>query len=153
MQDKKYKASALAVTLIVMAIILASALSITTVSIKERKGSIGAGRSSQAYQAADLGVEKVLSVLMDPASGDRIASIQWSNIGCSCASTGWIECDGDKYKAQLINITDYTTDPYTETSVACSEDFLRVEVDKIKTLGTDSSGQMQRAVHASVPSQ
>ncbi|HPN96243.1 MAG TPA: hypothetical protein PLK35_00590 [Candidatus Moranbacteria bacterium] len=60
---KKHKASILVVSLIILGAILVIALSISLVSIKERKASIGGGRTNLAYQAAETGVETVLNYL------------------------------------------------------------------------------------------
>jgi len=57
---KKYQASALIVSLLILAAILIISLSVSLVSVKERKISSESAKSSQAFQIADSGMELVL---------------------------------------------------------------------------------------------
>ena len=57
---KKYPASALIVSLLILAAILIISLSVSLVSVKERKISSGSTKASQAFQIADSGMELVL---------------------------------------------------------------------------------------------
>jgi hypothetical protein len=73
MPTKKHKASILAVTLIILGIVLASALSVSLVAVKQRQASLGSGKSNLAFQNADTGVEKVMEDIMknsDKTVGD-----------------------------------------------------------------------------------
>ncbi|PJA86973.1 MAG: hypothetical protein CO141_01885 [Candidatus Moranbacteria bacterium CG_4_9_14_3_um_filter_42_9] len=73
---KNFKASALAVTLIILGIIIASALSVSFVALKERRGSIGASKSSSAYQMAETGIEQALyEVLKKTPAPDLISDL------------------------------------------------------------------------------
>ena len=65
MKQKKHKASILVVSLLILLIILATALTIATVANKQRQSSLGAGRSSQAFQNADTGVEVAMNALVN----------------------------------------------------------------------------------------
>ena len=60
MPKKKLKASILVVTMIILGIILLSSLSVSLVSLNERKASISNSKSNQAFQNAQSGVELVM---------------------------------------------------------------------------------------------
>lgn len=64
MLKEKNKASVLIVTMIILGLILLSALSMTLVSFRERKASMGDLRSQQAFQNAEAGVESVLRAII-----------------------------------------------------------------------------------------
>ena len=158
MQNKKYKASVLAVTLIIMAIILASALSISAVSVRERKSSIGANKTSLAYQTADMGVEKILGILLAEIKSNPAKTLNlvgWGT-GCNCENvTGYtkkmIVCSSDNYKVQLKK-QDFTTTPASFVDISCDDSGEAViNVDRIKSVGTDAGKQTQRAIDAEVP--
>lgn len=147
MQNRKYKASVLAVTLIVMGIVLATALTISAVSVRERKGSIGEGKSSQAYQIADMGVEHILKILIaeNEATPDKkISDIVFD--GCASCNGGLIVCSDDNYEVQLKK--EDPTDPDKTTEAECNDSVS--EIVRIKSVGT-VPGQSQRAVEAAVP--
>jgi hypothetical protein len=70
MLKEKNKASVLIVTIIILGLILLSVLSMTLVSFRERKASMGDVRSQQAFQNSEAGVESVLRAIItntDPA--------------------------------------------------------------------------------------
>lgn len=150
MRNKNHKASILGVTLIIMGIVLATALTVSTVSIRERKGSIGAGKSSLAYQAADMGVEYVFGILLANQS-IAINSISWGG-SCSCdPASGVVDCPDEGFRIELKKQDTFDPDPITFSSISCDSTDLVLEVDRIKSVGTDSSKQTQRAVDADVP--
>lgn len=155
MQSKKYKASVLAVTLIMMAIILASALSIATVSVRERKSSIGSNKSSWAYQAADMGVENVLGILLANPPEDTLSSVSWGS-NCSCETVAgylekWIVCDNNNYRVQLKKQTAPPPNATFEDIDCDSIMYFVSDINRIKSIGTDSVKQTQRAIGAEVP--
>jgi|GEM_PF-6565559 len=82
MLKEKNKASVLIVTIIILGLILLSVLSMTLVSFRERKASMGDVRSQQAFQNAEAGVESVLRAIIsntDPAK--KISEL--TNFDCS----------------------------------------------------------------------
>ena len=68
--SKKPQGSVLAATLIILAAMLAIALSVSVVSIQERKASIGSTRSSLAYQDGESGLDAVIQKLKDNQLGN-----------------------------------------------------------------------------------
>lgn len=64
MLKEKNKASVLIVTIIILGLILVSVLSMTLVSFRNRKASMGDVRSQQAFQNAEAGVESVLRAII-----------------------------------------------------------------------------------------
>lgn len=133
---KKPKASVLVVTLIILGIITVTALSISLNSIRERKASIGSGRSGAAYQAAETGVENVLNKLLknqDEAVGD---------LGLNCSRVGiHAVLTGSSYTVELKKENE-------EESTNCSTK--ASEIATIKSVGNDSNNQEKRAIEAAV---
>ncbi|MDP1620560.1 MAG: FISUMP domain-containing protein [Candidatus Moranbacteria bacterium] len=132
MRTKNHPASILVVTMMIMGIILVSALSISLVSIQERKASMGANKSNQAYQIADTGIEMVMDDIVRGNKG------QVSDL-TGCQSDG------------LIHGTDYTVElkDADENKIACNSATDIAEVVHIKSVGT-ASGQAQRSIEAAV---
>lgn len=108
MQKKKYKASALIVSILVLGLILGIALSIVLSSLHEMKASSGASKSSLAYQSADEGVEAVMN---DIQMVNRISELS------HCADDGLIKDDGfevtlyDSFSEPRNKINCYSTNP------------------------------------------
>lgn len=136
MQVKKQKASILVVTLMVLGIILVTALSISLVSIKERKAAMSSSKSSLAYQTADTGIENVMDAILSNRSlGDKVNSLA----GIDCGSGKVI---GAGYVVELKK-DDGTG---AETTALCTDKL--TDIIAIKSVGT-ASGQ-QRAIEAAV---
>lgn len=57
---KTKKGSILAVSLIILSAMLVTALSMSLVSVKNRKNTISSGKSNRAFQTADAGIELVM---------------------------------------------------------------------------------------------
>ena len=85
---KKRKASALIVTMMILGIILIVGLSMALVSVRERRASIGEGRSNLTYQYAETGVEKVMAAVVstEKNGGTKTGHISWENFGLECFS-------------------------------------------------------------------
>jgi hypothetical protein len=131
MQLKKFQASILAVTMIILGIMIITALSVSMVSIKERKVSMGEAKSGQAFQNAQSGVELVMK---------EITKGGYSTIGDICATTAYT--DTTSYKVVLKKADDSEINCTTNASDPISE------IASIKSTGT-GSGQ-QRAIEAAV---
>jgi hypothetical protein len=97
MQKQKKQASALLVAMIVLGLILTAALSISLVSLTEKKSSIGSNRSNIAYQEANSGVEKILLAIKNNSSGTL------NDLG-TCNS-GTIEDNTTEYKLEFKDST------------------------------------------------
>ncbi len=54
------KGSVLVLSLIILAFMLVSALSVATISVTEKRASLATDKSSRSFQVADTGVEMVL---------------------------------------------------------------------------------------------
>ena len=131
MLNKKYQASVLVVTIMILGIVLSIALSIAAVSNKERNSAISANQSNRAYQNADSGVERALQLINDHRT-ETIESID-------------SDCDG------VINSADYGYDVQFKaaggaTVTGCST--LVLTIVSIKSIGT--AGNTQRAIGATV---
>ena len=135
MLNKKYPASILVVTIMIMGIILVTALSISTVSNKKRNASIGSSQSAKAYQIADGGIEEVMDFLIEYQE-KQIKDIH----GLDCSAPGiHAIITGDGYTVELKK-----TDDDDETTCATFAN----EITSIKYIGT--SGNTQRAIETPV---
>lgn len=128
------KGSVLVFTLIILFIILAAAIGISSVSVLERKGAHSTDVSVQSFQIANSGAERILKKIADNSSGTL------NDLG-TCAGgklTGSIS-SGKNYE-----ITFYTSDglPITDCGITASN------VDKIKSVG--SYANTARAIEVAV---
>ncbi len=134
-KDKK-NGSTLVVALLVLSTILISTLSMTLVVVRERKASIGSVGSSRAYQASEVGVEKVMQAITRgnyATIGDMV-----TGTGFTCAN-GMI--DAIDYKVELLDSTN--------TQIACSNSSALVStIAKIKSIGILAN--TKRAIEAKV---
>lgn len=141
---KNAKASALVVTLIIMGIIITSALSVAFVALKERRGSIGASKSSAAYQVAETGVEQVLYEILKktppPADTSELGNCQDE----LSSMPGYIFLDNSmgSYKVELKDENEHKIECYSAADISI--------VRKIKATGI--VGQNSRAVQVSLNS-
>ncbi|MEK7598197.1 MAG: LamG-like jellyroll fold domain-containing protein [Patescibacteria group bacterium] len=139
---KNPKASALAVTLIIMGIIIASALSVAFVALKERRGSIGASKSSAAYQMAETGIEQVLYEVLKktppPADTSKLDNCQDE----LASMPGYIVVNNSlgSYKLELKDKDENKIECYSAAPIA--------DVRKIKATGI--VGQNSRAIQVSL---
>lgn len=130
------KGSVLVFTLIVLFIILAVAIGISSVSVLERKGARSTDVSVQSFQIANSGAEIILKKIDANKSGTFAA------IGCTAANGGKIS--GDISSGKNYEITFYTSDglPITNCATVVSD------VDKIKSVG--SYANTARAIEVAV---
>jgi hypothetical protein len=138
MPTKNKKASVLAFSLIILGIIIMISLSISLVSIRERKASMSSGKSTSAFLAADTGVEKVLNMLAK-TDAEIVGNIDWSTWGLSC-SGGEVKSSDGGFKVELKNKNGEPINCVGTTKVS--------EISSIKSIGT-GNGQ-QRAIEAAV---
>lgn len=131
------KGSVLVFTLIVLFIILAAAIGISSVSVLERKGAGSTSVSVQSFQIANSGAEIILKKIADNSSSTL------NDLGdpgdCTDGKlTGFIS-SGKNYE-----ITFYTSDglPITDCGITASN------VDKIKSVG--SYANTARAIEVAV---
>lgn len=129
---EKNKASVLVVTLIILGIMLTTALSVSLISLKEKKASIGDAKSGQAFNSAQSGVELVMQAIK---KGDYAQVKDMPN------------CVGEK-----IIGAGYTVELLDENGnlLDCSSTQPISEIASIKSVGT-GLGQ-QRAIEAAVAS-
>lgn len=144
---KKYKASVLVVTMIILGLILLSTLSMTLVSLQERKASMGDVRSQQVFQNAQTGAELVMDAIMRTRSDNPTETVD--NIDFDCDSDGHnaiLSTSGDSTYA--VELKKFSYDPlvpitYTHCNSTVSE------VVSLKSVGI-GAGQ-RRAIEAAVP--
>jgi len=142
MKNKKYGASVLAVTMIIMGIILVTALSVSLVSVKERKASIGGGRSGVAFQNAQTGVEKAMNVIV---YNQDVALSALGGSGLNCSDGSGIATLKDpsdsSFTIQLKKVDD-------SLITSCAD--LVSLATTIKSIGQDKGTQNSRAIEAAV---
>ncbi|MDP3957142.1 MAG: hypothetical protein Q8Q10_01425 [bacterium] len=131
------KGSVLIFSLIVLAFMLVSALSIATVSVTEKRASLSTEKSSRSFQVADSGVEIILQKIYK--GGFETSPL--SALGDCDPDTG--EISGTPTTAG----TYYTISFYDSSDtklVDCNDATWRSKVVKIKSAGV--SGNTTRAV-------
>lgn len=151
MRKKQKKGSALVITLLILGVILTIGMSISAVSLKERKSSIGSNRAVISYEAADNGAEEVLNEIIkehdDP--DDIVDDICSGSADCVCDNDG-VGTDG--------NLKDDLGTAYEVELRDSVKDKIHCEIDKakpvssissIKSVGI-SSGQSKRAVEVPI---
>ena len=134
---QKSKASILVVTLMVLGIVLVSALSISLVSVQERKASMGSSKSGAAFQVADSGIELVMDSILSSRK-DSLKTL--ASIGCSNGNI-----TGTGYVVELKK----DNGSGGEVGVNCGTDKIS-DIIAIKSVGT--GGGQQRAIEAAVAS-
>lgn len=140
MSKQKYKASALVITLSVLGLILMASLSLALVSVQERKGSIGASKSTAAFQIADSGVESVLQAIKKNSAG-KVRDLVDGISGANCS---------DGVIAYGTNDNGYRLELFAGNNpVSCSDNSAFVaSVSSIKSTGTYNGEQ--RFIEAAV---
>lgn len=130
-KNENYRGSILAISVIMLAIILTSALSIALVVIKQKQAALGSAKSNVAFYNADAGVEQVMNDIKNK-SGEKISSL--TNF-----SSGKITVLG-KYFAILKD----------ENGAVITDGNVEVnDISSVKVVGTGAN-QEQRAIDAVV---
>ncbi len=148
-KNKKFQGSILAVSLIIMGIVLAAALSIATVSVQERKSSIGANSSDVVYQYSDSAVEAILRDIYsayenpagqtnppnNPGSPENLSAMATNVFGDNCSVvngqatvTGMVNG-----KTETLSFLDKDKNPLPD----CSSNYL-CSVHWVKSVGNGS---------------
>lgn len=141
-KTRHIKGSVLAFSLIVLAFMLISALSIATVSVTEKRASFATEKSSRSFQVADSGIEIILQ---------KIYKDNYDTLNDLAASLG-TTCNQGEISATLNSGT-YVVSFYDNAGVKfvgadCSVTDWRDRVVRIKSEGV--SGNTTRAVEAGV---
>ena len=135
MSKKKFKASVLIITMIILGIILVSSLSISLVSTRERKVAIGDFQSGQAFQNAQSGVELVT---YDIKKNGYITVNQLAN--CD-SGTKLIKDTAISYTVELQDMQGVRIDCNSASAIA--------NIAYLKSIG--SFRDTQRSIRATVP--
>lgn len=126
--QKNLQGSVLIFTLLLMSVLLLAALSLATTSIIGQKSARSTDTSIQAFQTADTGVERVLSVLNNSNSSDTIADVA-TELGLPCTSgvikNGFVRNGESTYDIEFTDGTDPITD--------CSETIASIQ--EVKSTG------------------
>lgn len=131
---RKFKASILVVSLMVMGFILVTALGIAVVSVTQRNSSIGSNKSTQAYQMAENGSEYILQKIRSNFTG-KVSAIDTDGI-----------CDGVYHSANGYTVT--LEDQTGATITDCTRSV--ADIVNIKSIGSNRGEQ--RAIEAAVAS-
>ena len=144
MKNKNPKASTLMTALIVLGMILAIAIGVSTVSVQERRSSIGSNQSITAYQNADTGVERVLNEIIKVRPSGNVNQISISGTHCDSgpSGTGIIEDDGGKFRVEL---KDSSVPPI---QIRCDAGTSISSVSSIKSIGI--SPQESRSIEVAL---
>lgn len=141
----KFKASVLAATLIMLGIVLATSLSVSLVSVKERQSSISSSKSNVAYQAADSGIEIFMQKKKNAANVNQMAD----GVKVICNTTdGRLEDTTTGFEVFM-----YGKDG---NKIGCNDtdgggDYIKTsKVSSIKVIGSEASQKTSRSIKASV---
>lgn len=146
MKTKKLKASVLVMSLLIMFAIVIITLSATLISVRDRRISIGSGKSSRAFQIAQSGIEKTLKVIIDLNNDEPVTNIegQLNSPLNSCNSTNGL-LEQDDYTVEL---KDNNGD-----KIDCDDISATVgDVHNVKIVGREGATE-NRAIEAAVAAQ
>lgn len=137
------RGSVLIFSLIILAFMLISALSVATVSVTEKRASFSTEKSSRSFQVADSGVELILQKIYkgNYSTLDDLATA----LGTACDAQGEI---GSPLNSGSYNISFYDNSGVKFTGADCNDTNWRDRVVRIKSEGT--SGNTTRAVEVGV---
>lgn len=137
------KGSVLIFSLIILAFMLISALSVATVSVTEKRASLSTEKSGRSFQVADSGVEFILQKIYKGNYNtlDDLATA----LGTTCDAQGEI---GAPLNSGAYNISFYDNAGVKFTSSDCNDLTWRDRVVRIKSEGT--SGNTTRAVEVGI---
>lgn len=128
---KPTKGSVLVFSLIVLSIVLSAALSITAVTVSNRKSAGSTSQSVQSFQVADSGVEKALKEIYKGSHADLSAM--------ATALSASVGCSSGKFSFPVSGGTSTVTFMDTNNAIiACTSPTWRDDVAKIKVEGTSA---------------
>lgn len=130
---KTKKASALVFSLIILSMMLATAISVASVAVKDRKSSLATDKSNQAFQVADSGVEVMLKKIYkgNYSSGATLSQLT----GCN-DSSGTAIVSGDLGGGKTYEISFY--DSAGALMDECNVDEIE-DINQIKSVGSYAS--------------
>ncbi len=137
------KGSILVFSLIVLAFLLVSSLSIATLSMVERRTSSATDRSTRSFQVADSGVELVLQKIYK-SSFSTLNDLA-ASLGTTCNAQGEITA---VLSSGTYTVSFYDNDNNKFTLADCSSATWRDRIVKVKSEGV--SGNTTRAVEVAV---
>lgn len=141
MKTKKTKASVLVMSLLIMFAIVVIALSVTLVSVRERKISIGSGKSSRAFQTAQTGVEKTMQAIEDLRVGTHFVNEIEDKLGADASCNDGLLIQ-DSYTVELKKSDN--------SQINCNDSSTEIsEIASIKSVGKEGDTE-QRAIEAAV---
>lgn len=143
-QNRHLKGSTLVFSLIVLAFLLVSALSLAVIAVSEKRAALSSAKSSLSFQAADGGAEAVLAAIKE---GDAENT---ATPGTNVSINDFIDCNQGKVEGGNANngtfeVTFYQDD--TDNTLACSDD--RLDVVRIVSKGTYAG--TTRAIDVGIP--
>ncbi len=141
-QTAEFQASALIVTLLILSAILITTLGMLSVSLTNKKVALNVVTSSQAFQLADTGVEKVM---YDIATNyHNINSGTFANFN-NCQSNGLIR--SADYQVELLDVDGNQIDCNGLPLISATGNEL-TSIKRIKSIGLMK--KMRRSVDAAV---
>ncbi len=144
-KSRSIKGSVLVFSLIILAFMLVSALSVAMISVTEKRASLATDKSNRSFQVADTGVETMLQKIYKESPEPATLTALASSAGASCnTTTNEIE-DSVGYGTYVVSFLDGAG-----TKITCSDTDWRSKVAKIKSEGT--AGNTKRAVEVAIKS-
>lgn len=141
-KSRSIKGSVLVFSLIILAFMLVSALSVAMISVTEKRASLATDKSSRSFQMADTGVELVLQKIYGTTTYTDLNALATALGGGFTCNTGEITKSGVGYAVTFLTSAN--------TPIGCSIPTWRSDVAKIKSEGT--AGNTKRAVEVGVRS-
>jgi hypothetical protein len=155
------KGSVLVISLIIFGIIVVTALSVALTTVRQMKTSIQSSKTNIAYQNADEGVDRVMTVILR-GSKTTIASgtVPISTYLGGSAVTGATCCSSGTYTGKIVSgascsptNTDFFVELYDASGspVLCDDTISDIStIAKLKSFGNDTGTGTQRIVEANV---
>ncbi|MFZ2300194.1 MAG: pilus assembly PilX N-terminal domain-containing protein [Candidatus Moraniibacteriota bacterium] len=143
------KGSTLVFSLIVLAFLLVSAISLATVAVTEKRASLATAKSNLSFQAADSGAEAVLAGIKEgdadnaaiPPPADPKVSIEDFFSGCNSDDV----VTGGDTNSGTYEVTFYTDD--TGPALACSD----ARADIVRIISKGFYANTTRAIEVGIP--
>lgn len=137
------KGSVLVFSLIILAFMLVSALSVAVISVTEKRASLATDKSNRSFQVADTGVETMLQKIYKESPQPVDLTALASSAGATCnITTNEIE-DSVGSGTYVVSFLDRDGD-----KIPCNSPTWRNDVAKIKSEG--AAGNTKRAVEVAI---
>ncbi len=144
------KGSVLVFSLLILAIVLSSALSITMVNVSNRKSAASTAQSVQSFQVADTAAEKVLKAIYNgnfqtlDGTGMLYSSLNGDAIG-TCPNPINVSVSGG-----IAKVSFYGTDGLVLTVANCSSVLWRDSLASVKVEGSTNSNGAVRVLEIAI---